>query len=665
MRRAPKSQVRAKPGSLRKVIEVPHPEQLEPQRRHRRVRPRRQPLSRDRRRRQRLRSARERPGPDLAARQAAADRAHARAAATRIPERQPLRRPQRPRRDLLARAAQPVPLLLRPADEDDRDRRRRPGRARGDRLRDRLGARGANFGWDALRGRARRRSVRDGSCPTTTRPTPPDHERADPRVRPHGGGTPDARSPAGWSSATAGSTRLYGRLLFSDVCIGEIRSIVASSGGAAGDALRRDRRRRRRRRSRRARKRRVYVDLAERRRLVPARPAPRCGGGATAGARPRAPASATAGAAFAARTVGYVRRARLRDRPEGRQRPASSWSSRRARSGSIEGRPQGRRQAFLDIRKRVQDGGERGPALGRLLPSLREEPALLRLLHRRPAATSSSQEYRRSKRNPRDATRGSGPHRDQGPRTARTPNHNGGQLAVRARRQPLHRHRRRRLRRRPARERAGQGQPARQAPADRPAPQGQARLHGSRRATRSSGREGPTRSTRSACATRTASRSTAAAATIAIGDVGQDAREEIDYETLEERPRRQLRLGRVRGRAPLRLLRRQPAAATTTTSRSSTTATAAAAARSSAATSPRQPDPLAVRPLPLRRLLRWADPQPGARSASGRSGDRRTGCRISRGSRASARTPGADLLREPLTGEGLRDQARRRAGSSR
>ena len=82
--------------------------------------------------------------------------------------------------------------------------------------------------------------------------------------------------------------------------------------------------------------------------------------------------------------------------------------------------------------------------------------------------------------------------------------------------------------RRPARERPEQAQAARQAPADRPPQARHASPTRVPRATRSSARPAGTRSTRSACATRSGSRSTGSR--IAIGDVGQDRWEEVDYE---------------------------------------------------------------------------------------------------------------------------------------
>ena len=90
----------------------------------------------------------------------------ARATATRTPEVQPVRGQARPRRDLRPRAAQPVPLLLRPPDRRHLHRRRRPGLLGGDRPRPRASAlRGANFGWDVLRGQPRLRGRRRAARP--------------------------------------------------------------------------------------------------------------------------------------------------------------------------------------------------------------------------------------------------------------------------------------------------------------------------------------------------------------------------------------------------------------------------------------------------------------------------------------------------------------------
>ena len=100
--------------------------------------PGRLPVHRHGRRRRRRRPAA--TGPRTATRcwaRCCASTSNARPATHRyaIPARQPLRRPGRPRRDLAARPAQPVALLVRPRDRRPLDRRRRPGPLRGDRPR--------------------------------------------------------------------------------------------------------------------------------------------------------------------------------------------------------------------------------------------------------------------------------------------------------------------------------------------------------------------------------------------------------------------------------------------------------------------------------------------------------------------------------------------------
>ena len=125
----------------------------EPQRRHRRLRPRRLPLRRDRRRRALRRPERERAEEGLAARQAPADRpAQGQAPPVPDPALEPLCRQAGAERDLRARPAQPVSLLVR--RQPDPDRRRRPEPPRGGRHRDRPQGEGRELRLERLRGLA-------------------------------------------------------------------------------------------------------------------------------------------------------------------------------------------------------------------------------------------------------------------------------------------------------------------------------------------------------------------------------------------------------------------------------------------------------------------------------------------------------------------------------
>ena len=83
---------------------------------------------------------------------------------------------RRPGRDLVLRPAQPVALHVRPGHRRPVDRRRRPERGGGGRLRPRLGGRGENYGWPALEGTRANNGHRPagGGRPrssTTARPT--------------------------------------------------------------------------------------------------------------------------------------------------------------------------------------------------------------------------------------------------------------------------------------------------------------------------------------------------------------------------------------------------------------------------------------------------------------------------------------------------------------
>ena len=145
--------------------------------------------------------------------------------------------------------------------------------------------------------------------------------------------------------------------------------------------------------------------------------------------------------------------------------------------------------------------------------------------------------------------------RDQRPAPALQPQ--GRADAVRPRRQALRGLRRRRRGRRPRPQRARTS--ARMlGKLIRIEPRAGRRLRGARRQpVRAAPAARCRRSTPTACATRTASRSTARSGALTIGDVGQDAVEEIDY---VRRPRRrpaaagrhELRLERLRGPQPLR-----------------------------------------------------------------------------------------------------------------
>ena len=135
-------------------------------------------------------------------------------------------------------------------------------------------------------------------------------------------------------------------------------------------------------------------------------------------------------------------------------------------------------------------------------------------------------------------------------------NHKGGQIQFGPDGQALRGLRRRRRGRRPGPQRAEPRPPARQDGPDRAA--ARRRLQRSRATTPSAAARarGP-RSTPTGCATRTASRSTAARGHLDVGDVGQDSRRGDRLRAEPPRPRAraarrlQLRLERLRGAQPL------------------------------------------------------------------------------------------------------------------
>ena len=199
--------------------------------------------------------------------------------------------------------------------------------------------------------------------------------------------------------------------------------------------------------------------------------------------------------------------------------------------GRIRVLRKGKKRTFLDIRGEVLPGGEQGllsVAFAARLPAERPALRLLRHQRRRPGDRGVPAGLRQQRR-PLERPAGAD---DQPPRRVepqRRP------APVRPRRLPLHRHRRRRGRRRPRRLRPGHRRAcsarssgstrarAAATPTARPAP------------TRSSATRDATRSTRSGCATRSASRFDRVSPKgphIVIGDVGQDRFEEIDYETV-------------------------------------------------------------------------------------------------------------------------------------
>ena len=609
------------PGSRRKVLEVPHPAR-QPQRRPAPVRPRRAALHRHRRRRLRRRSRRTTPrtSNSLLGKILRIDPRAARARYAR-PARQPVRRRAGARRDLRLRPAQPVPLLLRLAT---RRRSRSPTSAR---------APVEEIDYEtsasaAARTSAGTRSRASAPFDCGARPAPTRRPSRSHAYEHAGSGS--CTVTGGYVVHDPALPTLRGRYVFTDLCEGD--SCAASSP--------------RRRRGRRRAARRPSVGLARarfgedrrgqhlrrlaRRRRLPARPvsAPRAPRRAGAGCRARAVArrrvagAARAGAGRRRRglaQIGSFNQPVYVDRAAGaprllfvvEQAGPVTRSLRRRRAAS---RP------FLDISEQGR-GRRRARACSRSpSPPTTETRPLLRLLHATTAATSWSTSSSRSRDGSGRADASSAPRacstiphprvrepqrrpaRSSAPTAASTsatgdggsggdPDENAqnrDSLLGKILRIDPH------ARRRPALLRAPR-QPVR-------------RRAGPRRDLRAR----PAQSVPLLVRPRDA-------ATIVIGDVGQDALRGDRLRVAAGRPRRELRLGRLRGRpAASTRSRREPDPGRPTSRRSTTTRTAAATASiTGGLRGPRPGAAGAVRPLRLRRLLQGRAPQPDPAASSG------------------------------------------------
>ncbi len=185
-----------------------------PPRRPARLRARWASLHRNRGRRAAPRSEEARAGLEPPARQGPAHRPHL--GRLRDSGRQPVRRPPRPRRDLVVRTPKSAWALLRPGHPDRRDRRHRGGPLRGDRLpADRQVARSELrlVGLRGLRPVQRRGPAARHRAPRHRLPASarlPGRRRLSSSGIRASPGSGDARSSATTSSATTAPAKLYG-----------------------------------------------------------------------------------------------------------------------------------------------------------------------------------------------------------------------------------------------------------------------------------------------------------------------------------------------------------------------------------------------------------------------------------------------------------------------
>ena len=156
---------------------------------------------------------------------------------------------------------------------------------------------------------------------------------------------------------------------------------------------------------------------------VAARRRRRARGGARAAGASTAPQAVELEAAHAARRA-RPRRAGRRRRAAQRARPALRRRAGRARSASSS-RGKLRAAPFLDIRGRVRAGGEQGLLGLAFHPQLRDEPPLLRQLHRPRTATRTSSSTARTATRALPGTRAAICSSSGQPYS----NHNGGRLA--------------------------------------------------------------------------------------------------------------------------------------------------------------------------------------------------------------------------------------------